>query len=631
MSFTYPFFLYIGLSGIIIPIIIHLISKIRKKKIYLPELFIFEKELHKIKRVSDLSDIILLLIRIMLIVLLTLFLANPYIKNINKKDNVTTSNDKLYLILIDDTLSTSYSYPTEPLIETLKKEAEKFISETENGANYGIISFNSTISKPFYSKSKQDIINEISFITYDENYEPDINDRITKYINNLEQQPFKEKYLVIFSDFQKSNWDNIKLSINDSNIIAYYFSKDDFTNYSINNASSPEILNYIGQPINIFFNIYSYSNKNNELKIKAVNQNNIISSKLFNIEQNKKSNKKMTIKLYNEGKNNIELKIDYDKYKFDNTTSTQLYTLKSLDVLLLLPDEEKLIKKALLHSIGNEYQRKSNLINIDTEITTGTIYDMIICYNITKISYSKIDFIIDNKKEIPMIIFYSNKDEVFLLEGILDTLYSGNVILENENYQEVTISYPELTSPDKNAFKEMNLDNYDVNFSSTIDININHNNMATYINFSNGNNMLVTYKDNDPIYFISGDISIEQSNIIVSQVLPLLMNKIVYSSIINKFDNEVNMKKVISQNYDYRLKEGELIFLSKSEIELLNNKNSAITIYQDIEELEYLFKKTNNTISKISDNQTKMLRIILLCLILGIILFEIAFSFVRKG
>ncbi len=572
-----------------------------------------------------------MILRIILIALLVIILSKPFIKQQETVSEIKPK-DKIYLILIDDTLSSAYAYPTKPLIDTLKNDAVNFINKAEDGATFGLISMNSPLSKPFYSKSKQDVINRISFINYDEDYKPNVKERLKEYLKDLENRPEKEKYLAIFSDFQKIDWKDINITNNIQTMIKY-IPKDNFANYSIYNASSPEIINYIGQPINLYFNLDLYSSKDGTAKIKALDQNNILSTDSFMLKHNTKNINNIQIKLYKEGKTNIELKIHHDKYKFDNSTNTNIYTLKSLDILLLIQEEEKIILKALTNAFGTEYERRINLVNIDNKITPNKKYDLIVSYNITNLNEKTKEYLINKKNDTSILIIYSDKDNAFLLEETIKQIFSNNIILKEKLYDKTTIEYPNDALTLNNPFQKLYLNNYNVHFSSKIKADINVEELIPYINYKDGNNMLIGFSNNPPIYLITGDISINHSNILISQVFPMIMNKIAYTCVVNQIPLEKNnsLINVNDNNIEYKLKEGELIYLSQKEIRNIFSSKYETVLYEELNEINEIFISEDDYKKNIDAEKTNYIIILILCLFLGFTLIEIGLSFMKKG
>ena len=91
--------LLITAVGILIPIIIHLISKQKPKPINIPTVYFIKKALEKSSSSRKINNILLLICRILILLLLTLFLARPKIESVKEAN---TSNLQRAIFILDN-------------------------------------------------------------------------------------------------------------------------------------------------------------------------------------------------------------------------------------------------------------------------------------------------------------------------------------------------------------------------------------------------------------------------------------------------------------------------------------------------------------------------------------------------
>jgi hypothetical protein len=85
-----------------------------------------------------------------------------------------------------------------------------------------------------------------------------------------------------------------------------------------------------------------------------------------------------------------------------------------MNVLVFAPENEQIISKALKSCIGTKQQTDMRLINIDSKPNKTRQYDVIIAYNITKLSTSETNYIVNEAKRGKIvIILYSKNDDLF--------------------------------------------------------------------------------------------------------------------------------------------------------------------------------------------------------------------------
>ena len=121
MSFLNPLFL-IGLSIVSIPIIIHILSRKKPRKIEFSYLKFLEIAARRAIKKFRLRQYLLLLIRCLIIILISLIFARPVIRYISSSENIET------ILLIDNSYSMNYYKDGITRLANAKESAKKIIT-----------------------------------------------------------------------------------------------------------------------------------------------------------------------------------------------------------------------------------------------------------------------------------------------------------------------------------------------------------------------------------------------------------------------------------------------------------------------------------------------------------------------
>ncbi len=643
LMFKHPLILLLGAVSLIIPIIIQLISKMRRRKINFPTIFLFEKELIKINRVSKFRDWLLLIIRMILIMIIAIILAQPYIKKSTGDESTETeAKTKLYLLVIDDTFSSMVAYNTKKVIDLWKKEASEFIKSAEDNATFGIAHFNSVVDEPFYTKDKQTALNRISFINPQSQNEFYIPELFDKYAQSLDKRDEDNKYIVIFSDLQKHDWESVSIDTNAQIIIRDIKDKSALTNYAISDSYTPSVLKFTGEPIEIYLTIDSYSNEIIEKSLSIFEGDNRVYEEKINVKPKTSNDYNIDFTWFKQGKYILKAQLEDDNYSFDNYAYQKIYPTGNLRVYVATSENETVIEKALASAIGTEYQTETGLITIDKQRDKTKHYDIILTYGITKLEQSEIDYIINQaKKGRLVIIIYSQKDNPYLLETILK---NNNVFGQSLNFEEKYntkeyLNYPEDKFKYEISIEKLHLKDYKIYFNSSIKTKIDNALVNVLLTGSGGNNLLISNKAKNNVYFLSSDVSLNESNIVYSQAFPILINSLIYTGMRWKFELNSNKQNEDLINTDKvnknLLEQGKMTFITIDSLkDKIKGKSSNITVYSDISELDNtIFVKTEEEQEQVTyrKEDIELILYLLFAFFLMINLFEIIFSAIRRG
>jgi hypothetical protein len=137
MSFTYNWFAIAGLAAAAGPILIHLLNRRRYKVISWAAMDFLRQAVRRSRRIMQLRDLILLLLRTACVILFGLALAQPFLTSarafFDRDQPVHT------VLLIDNSLSMSYNRSGKSSLETAKAAAKEFIERLPSGSRISIV------------------------------------------------------------------------------------------------------------------------------------------------------------------------------------------------------------------------------------------------------------------------------------------------------------------------------------------------------------------------------------------------------------------------------------------------------------------------------------------------------------
>ncbi|MCJ8331662.1 MAG: BatA domain-containing protein, partial [Lentisphaeria bacterium] len=217
MSFLFPLFL--AASGLIaIPVILHFMNRHVPNKIIFPSIrFIMkDNEYHKGKR--GLQDKILLLIRILLILIITLLFAKPFLE---KAMQVNSRSYEEIVFFYD----LSYSMSSGDSKRFFKQETEKILAAHPNARVAAVFSshqvekllkMGTTQTRLFDSIKSQNVRYSAG------NHNAAFNEITPLFSHELEIK----KYLYVLSDIQKYDWQKRDLTIIDPSVHIKFVKKE---------------------------------------------------------------------------------------------------------------------------------------------------------------------------------------------------------------------------------------------------------------------------------------------------------------------------------------------------------------------------------------------------------------------
>ncbi|MGH7902207.1 MAG: BatA domain-containing protein, partial [Thermodesulfobacteriota bacterium] len=194
-----PYFL-IGIIGIGLPIIAHLISKKSgiKKRFSSIEFLLASKG--EYTNLSKIRDLIMLILRSMIIVLLVTVFSKPALFSFSSAEEIGI---RTLGIIIDNSFSIGYGNN----FDAVKKKAGEIIESLADGSYAMVLPLvQPEIIKPSITENKNEMRNSLNNIELSSSYTDNIK-IIEDTYSYLQNAPNERKEVVFITDMQKNGWD----------------------------------------------------------------------------------------------------------------------------------------------------------------------------------------------------------------------------------------------------------------------------------------------------------------------------------------------------------------------------------------------------------------------------------------
>ena len=191
------------------PVIIHLLNRQRYRTVQWAAMDFLREAIQRNRRILQIRDLILLALRTLAILLFGLALARPFFSSTNTQFD---HRQPLHaILLIDNSLSMGYQGNEGDLLSKAKTRARDFLEQLPVGSKMSIIpicgSAEPVNPDPFdTAETAREAIDQIKVV--------DRSAKVTQALNQASQAtrkaPGLAKRLVLFSDQQASNWQDLR-------------------------------------------------------------------------------------------------------------------------------------------------------------------------------------------------------------------------------------------------------------------------------------------------------------------------------------------------------------------------------------------------------------------------------------
>lgn len=207
MAFLYPYFLLLSLA-VVVPIAIHLFNFHRFRKVHFTNVAMLKNLTIVNRKQNKIYERLILLVRCLIIVLLSLLFAQPYIKNENNK--LKNDNGNAVVIVLDNSFSMQNISDKGSVLQQAKSKTEEILKEYSDNDVFCLLTMDMQGKhKHFMSKKYfMEFLKEVEISSACEPYSVLIN--TAHHLLQLRNEKSKRVFLI--SDFQTSQTDlnNIK-------------------------------------------------------------------------------------------------------------------------------------------------------------------------------------------------------------------------------------------------------------------------------------------------------------------------------------------------------------------------------------------------------------------------------------
>ena len=260
MAFLNPLFLF-GLFAAAIPLMIHLWSRRQAVTVDFSSLmFLVAAHRQNVRRLQ-LKQLLILLLRMLIVALIALALARPFLTLGLPLASIRAKTD--VVIVLDNSYSMGYRDVDGIWFEDAKSIATDLLKSLRHGDSAALILM-SDIARPEFRQLTPDIESVIQTIqdaevSYrDTNVHPSI--ELAHEILSDSQQQIKELYLI--SDFRQNGWTNVGVlpNVSGSRIVLLPVGQDTPHNTNIEEITASHQLIGVGLPIQLDVGITNHSN-----------------------------------------------------------------------------------------------------------------------------------------------------------------------------------------------------------------------------------------------------------------------------------------------------------------------------------------------------------------------------------
>jgi hypothetical protein len=201
MSFINAWY-FLGLAGIAIPLILHLIKRERARRVEFPTLMFLRRVSRKTIRYQKLRNLLLLLLRVLTMALLALAFTRPY-RRLPASQGSSPGGGTTHVILLDNSLSMGYAGRWERALQA----ARAIVSRATGDDRIGLIEFSDVASVRIPATS------DYAAVGAEIDRGIELSDRSTRYAQAMKaaeravsDATARRRIIHVISDFQKSGW-----------------------------------------------------------------------------------------------------------------------------------------------------------------------------------------------------------------------------------------------------------------------------------------------------------------------------------------------------------------------------------------------------------------------------------------
>ena len=205
LNFLSPLYLF-GILGIIAPILIHLLTRQKKKYQRFSAVYLLMEVKNRCTKRSTPNRFFLLFIRCMAIILLSIAMSNP-IFSFNTSNNFATNNPSANVFIVDDSYSMGTQVNQETYYSSAVKTVLEIIQSLPNASIYTVVSGSSSGRILQEWTDAPEKIKKILETSQPSVRTTDIGLAIKQALRLLEPVSKKNKHIYILTDRDRNGWD----------------------------------------------------------------------------------------------------------------------------------------------------------------------------------------------------------------------------------------------------------------------------------------------------------------------------------------------------------------------------------------------------------------------------------------
>ena len=330
MQFLNPYFLF-GLFAIAIPIIIHLFNFRRFKKVYFTNVSFLKDIEISTKKQKQVRNRVLLLVRILAIIFLVLFFAQPNFPNKDKK--LVEKGLNAVVVMVDNSFSMQNQGREGRLLDEAKQKAKEIINQYNNNDEFALLTMDMEGKhQQFVSKDKFiELLDEVEISTKSQPNSK-LFSRSFDLLNT--KQGFNKRCFMV-SDFQSTGFDWEKFP-NDTaiNSLLIPLQANNINNIYVDSLSFVDPIFQVGENIKLDVRIVNKSDKRADaVSVKLFIEGKQIAVSSIDLEKNQTKNLEMTFNLQKHGIQHGHISIIDNPIIFDDDFYFTLQTNPTIDVL----------------------------------------------------------------------------------------------------------------------------------------------------------------------------------------------------------------------------------------------------------------------------------------------------------
>ncbi len=348
MSFTNPFLLG-GIAAFSIPLIIHLLNKRRFKVVEWGAMHLLAPIIKKNHRRIELEQLLLLLLRIGIPILLALCLAQPVLTKLRTYHE----NDKLSTVfLLDNSFSMQDGSSAQSNYARAKGEIGQALKEMRKGSDASVVLMGGA-PLPMTDEPSTALDNVTKKLKAEERVaDPaDVAESLQHGVSELERMVHPGREIVLVSDFQKSDWQDADAVTRRSalekllempvrpNVTLYQIADGPRENACLHSIDVSALILGAGQPVSIRANLKNYGDTSYPdlmvyFKVDGVEKR----SSQLTLGPRQDAQVLFTVAFETPGDHSVEISMDADALKADNSFVASFPVWESVPVLLVNGD-----------------------------------------------------------------------------------------------------------------------------------------------------------------------------------------------------------------------------------------------------------------------------------------------------